>query len=118
MQAKSRARAVWLPGSGLTAWRAQLAGRWRFVAALTSHLLFLGRSVCESGYEATGRPASSNFFSPLASMPRYFLAAFPVFIVLGTVLARRRVALVCWLGTSASLGILLTLYFTTWRCVA
>lgn len=57
-------------------------------------------------------------FSPLASLPRYFLAAFPVFIFLGTVLARNRLALACWLAVSTAVGILFTLYFTTWRWVA
>jgi hypothetical protein len=53
----------------------------------------------------------------LASLPRYFLAAFPVFIFLGVVLARRRVVLAVWLTASTALGVLFTLFFTTWRWV-
>jgi Mannosyltransferase (PIG-V) len=56
--------------------------------------------------------------APLASVPRYFLAAFPVFLVLGDVLARNRVLLIGWTLASACLGVLLTLYFTSWRWVA
>jgi hypothetical protein len=60
-------------------------------------------------------PAS---FSPLASLPRYFLAVFPAFLVLGWLLAGRRLLLAGWLVASSALGVLLTLYFTTWRWVA
>jgi len=58
------------------------------------------------------------FVLPLASVSRYVLAAFPAFFVLGTLLARSRILLGAWLAVSASLGVLLTLYFTTWRWVA
>jgi hypothetical protein len=60
-------------------------------------------------------PAS---FSPLASVPRYFLACFPAFIVLGIVLRRRPLALAGWLAASTAFGVLFTLFFTTWRWVA
>jgi Mannosyltransferase (PIG-V) len=56
-------------------------------------------------------------FSPLASLPRYFLGVFPAFLVLGDALARSRIALAGWLTASVALGILLTLEFTTWRWV-
>ena len=55
---------------------------------------------------------------PLAGLPRYFLGAFPVFIFIGTVLARNRLALGAWLAASTALGILFTVFFTTWRWVA
>ena len=55
---------------------------------------------------------------PLASIPRYFLAAFPVFIFLGTVLARSRDLLTAWLVVSIAFGAIFTLFFTTWRWVA
>jgi hypothetical protein len=57
-------------------------------------------------------------FSPLASLPRYCLAVFPIFMFLGTVFARRRYLLAGWLVVSASFGVLLTMFFTTWRWVA
>jgi hypothetical protein len=56
--------------------------------------------------------------APLASLPRYFLASFPVFIFLGTLLARRRLVLMGWLLVSSALGILFALFFTSWRWVA
>jgi Mannosyltransferase (PIG-V) len=55
---------------------------------------------------------------PLASLPRYFLSVFPAFIFLGTVLGRNRLALAAWLAVSTALGILFTVFFTTWRWVA
>jgi hypothetical protein len=56
--------------------------------------------------------------APLAGIPRYCLAVFPAFVFLGTVLARRRVLLALWLSVSAALGVMFTLFFTTWRWVA
>jgi hypothetical protein len=58
------------------------------------------------------------YVAPLASLPRYFLAAFPLFLVIGIALSRSRALLGAWLLASGSLGVLLTLYFTTWRWVA
>jgi Mannosyltransferase (PIG-V) len=55
---------------------------------------------------------------PLVSLPRYLLAALPLFIVLGLLLARSRVVLAVWLALSLALGVLLTLEFVTWRWVA
>jgi hypothetical protein len=57
-------------------------------------------------------------FSPLASVPRYVLSVFPVFMALGALLARSRALLRTWLVASAAFGVLLTVYFTSWRWVA
>nr|MBA3790329.1 hypothetical protein [Rubrobacter sp.] len=59
---------------------------------------------------------SSSF--PLMSQPRFVLGAFPMFLVLGYLLSRNRVALVLWLILSGGLGVALTTLFTTWRWVA
>jgi hypothetical protein len=59
---------------------------------------------------------SPNF--PLMSMPRFLLAAFPIFIALGLLLSRNRVSLVLWLVFSTVFGLLLTAMFVTWRWVA
>jgi hypothetical protein len=55
---------------------------------------------------------------PLISYPRYVLVVFPLFIALGAVLARSRVALALWVVCSAALGAYLTLLFVSWRWVA
>ena len=55
---------------------------------------------------------------PLMSLPRFVLGAFPVFLVLGYVLSRSRVALISYLVLAGGLGIALTALFTTWRWVA
>ncbi|MGH3144366.1 MAG: glycosyltransferase family 39 protein [Rubrobacter sp.] len=55
---------------------------------------------------------------PLMSMPRFVLGAFPIFLVLGYLLSRRRPALVLWLVLCGGLGVALTALFTTWRWVA
>jgi len=52
------------------------------------------------------------------SQPRFVLGAFPMFLVLGYLLSRNRVALVLWLILSGGLGVALTTLFTTWRWVA
>jgi hypothetical protein len=54
----------------------------------------------------------------LTSFNRYFLACFPLFVVLGWALAKSRALLGAWLGASAGLGVYLTLLFVTWRWVA
>jgi hypothetical protein len=59
---------------------------------------------------------SPNF--PLMSMPRFLLAAFPIFVVLGVLLSRGRTGLIVWLAFSAIFGLALTAMFTTWRWVA
>ncbi len=55
---------------------------------------------------------------PLMSMPRFVLGAFPVFLVLGYLLARGRTVLALCLMVSGGVGIALTALFTTWRWVA
>jgi hypothetical protein len=55
---------------------------------------------------------------PLMSMPRFVLGAFPVFLVLGYLLSRSRLALVSYLVFAGGLGVALTALFTTWRWVA
>ena len=55
---------------------------------------------------------------PLMSLPRFMLAAFPIFLVLGYLLARARPVLVLWLLLSTGAGVALTTLFTTWRWVA
>ncbi|MGF1470352.1 MAG: glycosyltransferase family 39 protein [Rubrobacteraceae bacterium] len=55
---------------------------------------------------------------PLMSLPRFMLGAFPLFLVLGYLLARSRPALVVWLVLSVGGGVALTALFTTWRWVA
>jgi mannosyltransferase PIG-V len=55
---------------------------------------------------------------PLMSLPRFLLGAFPIFLVLGYLLSRSRLALVSWLLLSTGTGVALTVLFTTWRWVA
>ena len=55
---------------------------------------------------------------PLMSLPRFMLGAFPLFLVLGYLLARSRTALAIWLVLSVGGGVALTALFTTWRWVA
>jgi hypothetical protein len=55
---------------------------------------------------------------PLMSLPRFVLGVFPVFLVLGYLLSRSRVALISYLVLAGSLGVALTALFTTWRWVA
>jgi mannosyltransferase PIG-V len=81
--------------------------------------LFLSRGLAVYALLATLAPLlQPASFSPLAGMPRYALAAFPAFFVLGLVLARSRVLLAGWLVVSAAWGVLLTLFFTSWRWVS
>jgi hypothetical protein len=54
----------------------------------------------------------------LTSFNRYMLACFPLFFVLGWVLAKSRLLLCAWLLASAGFGVYLTLLFVTWRWVA
>ncbi len=55
--------------------------------------------------------------SPLMGFPRYVLAVFPLFIVLGTLL-KNRVLLAVWLGVSAVFSLALCALFVSWRFVA
>ena len=52
------------------------------------------------------------------TLPRFTLVVFPLFLVLGYLLSRRRSALYIWLILSGSLGVGLTAMFVTWRWVA
>lgn len=54
---------------------------------------------------------------PLMGIPRYVLAAFPIFIVLG-LLARKKVLFAAWLIFSAIVSIILCALFVSWRFVA
>jgi len=54
----------------------------------------------------------------LTSFNRYMLACFPLFVVLGWLLATSRALLAAWLVASAGAGVYLTLLFVTWRWVA
>jgi hypothetical protein len=55
---------------------------------------------------------------PLMSLPRFVLGAFPIFLVLGYLLARGRAASAAWLVLSALWGVALAAMFVTWRWVA
>ncbi len=55
--------------------------------------------------------------TPLIGFPRYLLAAFPIFIVLATLLESRR-ALGIWLISSAAFSLALCALFVSWRFVA
>lgn len=55
---------------------------------------------------------------PLMSLPRFMLGTFPLFLVLGYLLARNRAALAVWLVVCVLGGVALTALFTTWRWVA
>jgi hypothetical protein len=54
-------------------------------------------------------------FVPLMGLPRYALGAFPLFLVLGYLLSRSRLALYLWLFISGGLGVAFTTLFVTWR---
>jgi hypothetical protein len=50
-------------------------------------------------------------------IPRYVLAAFPIFIVLG-LLTRKKLLFAAWLIFSAIVSIILCALFVSWRFVA
>ena len=52
---------------------------------------------------------------PLMGLPRYALGAFPLFLILGYLLSRSRLALYLWLFFSVALGVAFTALFVTWR---
>ena len=54
-------------------------------------------------------------YLPLTGLPRYLLAAFPLFFVLGLALARSTTALVAWIALCLPAGAFLTVLFTSWR---
>jgi Mannosyltransferase (PIG-V) len=55
---------------------------------------------------------------PLMSLPRFMLSAFPLFVALGCLLSRSRLALCLWLIASSGLGVAFAAMFVTWRWVA
>ncbi len=55
------------------------------------------------------------FFVPLLCLPRYLLDAFPLFLSLGFLLSRSKLALYPWLIISGSVGLACTALFVTWR---
>ena len=57
-------------------------------------------------------------YVPLMSMPRFVLAAFPVFLIAGFLLSRTRYGLAVYLIASSAAGIVLVSLFTTYRWVA
>ena len=54
---------------------------------------------------------------PLMGIPRYALAAFPIFSVLG-LLAKRKLLFAGWLILSTMMSIVLCALFVSWRFVA
>jgi hypothetical protein len=54
-------------------------------------------------------------YVPLMGLPRYALGAFPLFLILGYLLSRSRLALYLWLFFSGCLGVAFTTLFVTWR---
>jgi hypothetical protein len=56
--------------------------------------------------------------SPLMSIPRYMLAAFPLFIVLGATVLQGRKVLLGWLLVSSALSLVFTALFVGWYFVA
>lgn len=61
---------------------------------------------------------NSPTLPPLVSYSRYVVVVFPLFLAIGVVLAKRRVALTAWLAVSALIGGYLTILFTSGRWVA
>ena len=55
---------------------------------------------------------------PLMGLSRYMLGAFPLFLILGYLLSRSKLALCLWLLISGGLGMAFTTLFVTWRWVA
>ena len=55
---------------------------------------------------------------PLLGLPRYILSAFPLFLVLGYLLSRSKLALVPWLLVRGGVGMALTSMYVTSRWVA
>jgi Dolichyl-phosphate-mannose-protein mannosyltransferase len=55
---------------------------------------------------------------PFMGLSRYMLGAFPLFVLLGYLLSRSRLALYLWIFVSGGLGMAFTILFVTWRWVA
>ncbi len=56
--------------------------------------------------------------SPLQSTPRYMLAAFPLFIVLGATVLQDRKVLLAWVLVSSAISLVFTALFVGWYFVA
>ena len=56
--------------------------------------------------------------NPLMGLPRYLLAAFPLFVALGTLLEGRRLLLAAWVAAGALLSLPLVALFVNWYFVA
>lgn len=93
-----------------------------FLFALT--VLFAGWRLLPAGlsFYALAVLAISVLFapveSPLMSMPRYMLAAFPLFIVLGATVLQDRKILLGWLLVSGAISLAFTALFVGWYFVA
>ena len=55
--------------------------------------------------------------NPLVSIPRFVLAAFPLFIVLGATVLKHRKVLVWWLSVSAAISSVFNTLFMGWYLV-
>lgn len=55
---------------------------------------------------------------PLMGMPRFVLVAFPIFITLGALVGKRKVALRLWLAVNIAFSLFLCALFVSWRFVA
>ncbi len=60
----------------------------------------------------------ASMMNPLMSMPRFVLAAFPLFMVLGATVLKDRRALVWWVISSATASLAFTALFVGWYFVA
>src|SRR5215211_5825640 len=92
---------LFLIGVGLAVLPAGLLGLWPYAS-----LLVLVPLLTPGGW------------SPLMSLPRYVLAAFPLFFVLGYLLSHNRPALYLWLFVSGGLGAVIAALFVTNHWVA
>ncbi len=104
-----------------------------FAASNTMSLLFLAFLLVVIGVGAALLPPGLTLFAafvvllpvltpspsfPLMSMPRFALGTFPVFLVLGFLLARGGRFSLAWFLPSALLGVAMTALFVSWRWVA
>ena len=104
-----------------------------FEASNVVNLIFLAVFLYLAGAGLLGLPAGLSIYAlvlvfqpvlapssyvPLMSMPRFVLAAFPVFLIAGFLLSRTRVGTVLYVVASSAAGIVLVSLFTTYRWVA
>ncbi|MDP8952894.1 MAG: glycosyltransferase family 39 protein [Actinomycetota bacterium] len=109
------------------------ATEYSFEASNVVNLIFLAVFLYLAGAGLLGLPPGLSIYAlvlvfqpilapssyvPLMSMPRFVLAAFPVFLIAGFLLSRTRTGLVVYLIASSAAGIVLVSLFTTWRWVA